>query len=261
MCLILFALDSHPQYKLVVAANRDEFYQRPTVPANFWPDAPNILAGQDSKEGGTWMGVTRQGRLAFLTNYRDPQNTKKRAPSRGHLVLDYLQNSISPVVYLENLPEGGKAYNGFNLVVGNINELYYYSNRDKNIHQITPGIHAVSNSLLDISWPKVTRGVHGLASILKQQDIAADDLFALLTNRDIPADKDLPETGVGIEMERWLAPTFIVSVEYGTRLSTLLLADRNNKIRYWERSYNPQNMTVAGEVYYEFETSAFSQLE
>ncbi len=257
MCLILLAMDYHPRYKLVVAANRDEFYQRPAAPACFWQDEPEILAGKDIKEGGAWMGVTRQGRFAALTNYRDPQNIKPQAPSRGHLVLDYLQNNISPFSYLDNLPEGGQEYNGFNLLAGTIDELYYYSNRKKKVCKIDRGLHAVSNSLLDVPWPKVTKGVHGLGSILNQEDIDVEDLFALMKNRDIPVDQDLPDTGVGLEMERWLAPVFIVSADYGTRSTSLLLADRNNKIRFWERSYDPQNAAISNEVYYEFQNQLF----
>lgn len=255
MCLILLAQDFHPRYKLVVAANRDEFYKRPTLSAGFWRDNPDILAGKDIKEGGTWMGVTRQGRFAALTNYRDPQNFKAQAPSRGHLVLDYLHSQLSPVAYLNNLPDGGEAYNGFNLMVGSVDQLYYYSNRERIIRKTEKGIHAVSNSLLDVPWPKVTRGIKGLASILQKKDIDvnAEEIFSLMTNRDMPEDKDLPDTGVGLEMERWLAPAFIISADYGTRLTSILLVDRNNKICFWERSYNPQNMSIAGEVYNEFE--------
>lgn len=257
MCLILLAMDFHPRYKLVVAANRDEFYQRPAAPAGFWKGQPDVLAGKDIKEGGTWMGVTRQGRFAALTNYRDPQNVKPQAPSRGHLVRDYLINDLSPAAYLDNLPEGGEQYNGFNLLAGTIDELYYYSNRVKKIRKIDKGLHAVSNSLLDVPWPKVTKGVRGLAGILNQEDINVEDLFVLMKNRDIPADQDLPDTGVGLEMERWLAPVFIVSADYGTRSTSILLADRSNKVRFWERSYDPQDSLISSEVFYEFQSRLF----
>ncbi len=252
MCLILFALDSHPRYKLVVASNRDEFYKRPVETADFWPDVPHVLAGKDLKEGGTWLGVTRQGRFAALTNYRDPRNMKNQAPSRGHLVLNYLQNRIDPGSYLDNLSGTAAAYNGFNLLVGSIDVLYYYSNRENQIHTVKAGIHALSNSLLDTPWPKAIRGTRGMADILAGDDVEAEELFALMRDQNIPADQDLPDTGVGLEMERWLGPTFITGTEYGTRSTSLLLVDRNNKACFWERSYEPQGMNVAKEIHYKF---------
>lgn len=258
MCLILFALDSHPRYKLVVVSNRDEFYKRPTAAAGFWPEKPDILAGKDIRDGGTWLGITRQGRFAALTNYRDPKNTKPSAPSRGHLVLDYLANQFTPAAYLNNLPAGGQAYNGFNLLVGNIDEFYYYSNREEKIRPINTGVHALSNSLLDAPWPKAVRGTRELAKILVREEIITEDLFALMKNQDVPADQDLPDTGVGLAMERWLAPAFIISAEYGTRTTSILLVDRDNKVQFWERSYEPQKMAVANEVYYEYVISSLS---
>ncbi|NLF45012.1 MAG: NRDE family protein [Syntrophomonadaceae bacterium] len=258
MCLILFALDSHPRYKLVVVSNRDEFYKRPTAAAGFWPEKPGILAGKDIRDGGTWLGITRQGRFAALTNYRDPKNTKPSAPSRGHLVLDYLENQVPAAAYLNNLPAGGKAYNGFNLLVGNIDEFYYYSNREEKIRTINTGVHALSNSLLDTPWPKAARGTRELANILAREEIITEDLFVLMKNQDVPADHDLPDTGVGLEMERWLAPAFIISAEYGTRTTSLLLVDRDNKVQFWERSYEPQKMAIADEVYYEYVISSLS---
>lgn len=169
MCLILFAYDYHPRYKLVVTANRDEFYQRPALPAAFWEDNPEILAGRDLQEGGTWMGVTTKGRFAALTNYREPSSFKKVAPSRGRLVQNYLSTNLTPAAYLETLNDGGTAYNGFNLLLGDHNSLYYYSNREKLVREVEPGIHALSNSLLDVPWPKTTKGVNELSKIFSRK--------------------------------------------------------------------------------------------
>lgn len=255
MCLILLAYDCHPRYQLVMAANRDEFYKRPTLPADFWPDAPDILAGKDVKEGGAWMGITRSGGVAVLTNYRDPAGTKAQAPSRGHLVLNYLKSGLAPAFYLQNLPGGGEAYNGFNLLLGSLDCLYYYSNREKLIRKVEKGVHALSNSLLDVSWPKVEKGIKGLTDALQAENIDTEALFTMMADREIPDDKNLPSTGVGLDMERWLAPAYVISQDYGTRSTTVLLADRNHKVCFWERSFTPRKMSIINEVYYEFEVN------
>ncbi|MDD3853929.1 MAG: NRDE family protein [Syntrophomonadaceae bacterium] len=251
MCLILFAYDCHPRYKLVVAANRDEFYQRPTLPADYWIDNKEIMAGRDLQEGGTWMGVTTDGRFAALTNYRDPSSFKKAAPSRGHLVQNYLSSNRTPAAYLETLSDGGAAYNGFNLLLGTRESLYYYSNREKLVREISHGVHGLSNSLLNVPWPKVTKGINELSKALQQEEVEVEQLFAIMTDRELPPDQDLPETGVGLEMERVLAPAFVMSPEYGTRLTTVILIDRNNKIQFWERSFINRQPDSWNEVYYE----------
>ncbi|HHW60870.1 MAG TPA: NRDE family protein [Syntrophomonadaceae bacterium] len=252
MCLILFAHDCHPRYQLVVAANRDEFYQRPTLPANYWPDAPHILAGRDLQEGGTWMGVTTTGRFAALTNYRDPSSHKVDAPSRGHLVENYLRCDLTPVSYLESLPEGGAAYNGFNLLLAADDSMYYYSNREGQIRKVEQGVHGLSNSLLNTPWPKVSRGIRVLTDILQDEDIKVERLFAMMTDQEQPEDQELPDTGVGLEMERMLAPIFVTSPNYGTRLTTVILVGRDNRVRFWERSYLHARPDEWDEVHYDF---------
>lgn len=253
MCLVLFALDCHPRYQLVLASNRDEFYERPTLPASFWPDHLELLAGKDLRQGGTWLGVTTGGRFAVLTNYRDPSNYQPEGPSRGKLVHKYLSTNLDPKTYIENLGDIVEKYNGFNLLFGTISSLYYYSNLEKRIRHVKKGVHGLSNSLLDVPWPKVTRGIKTLANIIKQEDIAVDDLFAMMADREQPDDVDLPRTGVSLEWERLLAPMLVTGKNYGTRASTILLADRNNRVQLWERSFVPADMTVANEVYYEFD--------
>ena len=253
MCLILFAHDCHPRYQLVVAANRDEFYQRPTLPADYWSDHPNILAGRDLREGGTWMGVTTTGRFAALTNYRDPASHKDYAPSRGHLVESYLRYNINPVSYLEKLPEGGVAYNGFNLLLAADDSMYYYSNRERQIRQVEQGVHGLSNNLLDVPWPKVSRGTRVLTDILQDEHIEVEQLFAMMADQEQPDDQDLPDTGVGLEMERMLAPTFVSSSNYGTRLSTVILVGRDNTVGFWERSYLHAKPDKWDEVHFHFD--------
>lgn len=252
MCLIVFAYDYHPRYKLVVAANRDEFYRRPTLPADFWQDNPSILAGRDLEQGGTWMGVTTTGRFAALTNYRGPSQDKQQTPSRGQLVRNYLNSDLSPETYLQGLDKGGVEYNGFNLLTGTTQALYYYSNQEKVIRPVEKGVHGLSNSLLDVAWPKVSKGVKALEGCLQEQDIQVERLFEILADQERPDDSELPQTGVGLELERMLSPMYIVSPDYGTRSSTILLIDRHNHVQFWERRFTSEESGMGNEVSYEF---------
>ncbi|MBN1614884.1 MAG: NRDE family protein [Deltaproteobacteria bacterium] len=238
MCLILFAYRMHPLYPLVVAANRDEFYERPTAAADFWEASPAILAGRDLRDGGTWLGITREGRFAALTNYRDPLNIKLEAPSRGWLVRDYLLGRQEPDAYLHDLAERADRYNGFSLILGSRNRLYYYSNRDA-IRELPAGFYGLSNHLLDTPWPKVEKGKEALKEVLEHSKRpSTEDLFAVLNDRSRPEDGRLPDTGVGIDWERILSSIFIESPNYGTRSSTVLIVGRNGWVSFAERSYN-----------------------
>ena len=241
MCLILFAHDAHPEYRLVLAANRDEFYARPTVPAAAWDDAPEVIAGRDLRGGGTWMGITRQGRWAALTNYRDPTEAERGAPSRGQLVADYLRGATDPAEHLESLRPEPAEFNGFNLLLGDRESVFWYSNRAGGPGtRLSPGVYGLSNHLLDTPWPKVARGKRSLEQLLSQAgDLDPDPLLELLLDRTYAADHELPETGVGLERERMLSSLFISSPEYGTRSSTALLVDRAGRALLVERSYEP----------------------
>ncbi len=251
MCLILFAYESHPKYKLVVAANRDEFYSRPTSPADFWQDKPEILAGRDLREGGTWMGITTNGRFAALTNYRDPSRNKKTAPSRGHLVQRFLDSTMTPSAYIDQIPDAGKEYNGFNLLIGEHDSLYYYSNREQILRPVSPGIHGLSNALLNDPWPKVIKGKQALEMALQHDEVKPEQLFAILVDQEPVEDQELPDTGVGLEMERGLAPAFVTMSGYGTKTSTVILIDHSDQVRFWERSFTEERPDVWTEVYYE----------
>jgi uncharacterized protein with NRDE domain len=238
MCLILFAYNVHPAYRLILAANRDEFYERPSAPADFWSRDPQVLAGLDLKEKGTWLGVTRTGKFAAITNYRDPASWKTQAPSRGKLVSGYLTGSNDPEKYLKNISKNAQAYNGFNLLLGEAKDLYVYSNRD-DIQKLSEGIHGLSNRLLDTPWPKVRRGKKLLeAALEKKGNELEESLFALLADRRIPPDDELPQTGVGLEWERILSPVFITSPIYGTRSSTILLVGKNRRVKVVEKVYD-----------------------
>jgi uncharacterized protein with NRDE domain len=248
MCLLLLALDAHPSFKLVLAANRDEFYDRPTAPPSFWEDAPYLLAGRDLAGGGTWLGITRHGRIAATTNYRDPSSFKKAAPSRGKLVTDFLLGKDSPSDFLESIRREAGRYNGFNLLVGERDHLLWTSNRSDRIVLLSPGIHGVSNRLLNTPWPKVVRGKALLADALRDHpSVSSDRLFALLQDRHQPRDEALPSTGVRLEWERVLAPIFIKSPDYGTRSSTLLFIDRNDHLTFMDWTFNgsPEPVSTA----------------
>ncbi len=253
MCTIIFANDCHPRYKLVVAANRDEFYKRPTQPAAFWQEHEDILAGKDLKEGGTWMGITTGGRFATLTNYRDPAAFNPSAKSRGHLVYNYLCGDTEPLAYIETIISQADLLNGFNLLLGDQESLYCYSNRDHSIRRVGSGVHGLSNSLLDDPWPKVAKSKKTLKRIIADDEINPERLFAMMADREAVPDEMLPQTGVSLEMERVLAPTFVVSPGYGTRATTVLLINRNGKVQFWERSFTPDGADRWNEVHYEFE--------
>jgi uncharacterized protein with NRDE domain len=238
MCLILFAWKVHEKFPLVLAANRDEFYERPSASAAFWDDVPDLLAGRDLRRGGTWLGITRTGRLAALTNYRDPASLKKDAPSRGELVSDYLRGRESPEAFIRRLEPRADRYNGFSLLAGDGPELAYFSNRGE-MRRLAPGIHGMSNHLIDTPWPKVEQGKRALGELLASRDDPSPEaLFALLASRSRPPDEGLPNTGVGLEWERVLSPFFVESPAYGTRSSTVLLIDREGAVTFIERALN-----------------------
>ncbi|PTX60272.1 uncharacterized protein with NRDE domain [Melghirimyces profundicolus] len=236
MCLILLALRVRPEIPLIVAANRDEFLDRPTDPARFWPDAPRILAGRDRVGGGTWLGVTREGRFAALTNYRDPSEPRSGKESRGRLVRDYLADDFLPVEYLRRVAEERDRYPGFNLLVGNPGELWYYSNRADWITPVKPGIHGVSNAFLNTPWTKVVRGKQGLSDGLNGR--LRDCLFDVLADSEPAPDGELPDTGVGLELERGLSPVRIDLPGYGTRSSTVLTVKNDGEVTFVERTFS-----------------------
>ena len=241
MCLILLSYKMHPFYPLILAANRDEFYDRPTMPAGFWEDRPDVLAGKDLKEGGTWLGITRKGRMAALTNYRDPFSLKLNAPSRGWLIKDFLCGQEAPDLYLERLAGQADRYNGFSLILGDPSRLYYFSNRN-GLVLLSPGLYGLSNRLLDTAWPKVQRGKENFATLLSQRERPVpEDLFALLTDQSKPDDHELPDTGIGWEWERILSSIFISSPVYGTRSSSLLMIDQRRRVTFMERVFNGGN--------------------
>lgn len=235
MCLIALAWQAHPDYPLIVAANRDEFHHRPAAAARFWPEAPAVLAGRDLAAGGTWLGITRRGRFAALTNVREP-GAAQGSRSRGLLVSAFLQGGDSPQTYAAAVAADGAAYSGFNLLVGDADSLWWVSNRAPAPAPVVPGVHALSNHLFNTPWPKVQRARDGLAAALAVP--SAERLFALLADDRAAPDDELPDTGVGLAMERLLSPPFIRSGGYGTRCSSVLLAGRE-RILFAEQTFTP----------------------
>ena len=238
MCTLLIAHRAHPRYRLILAANRDEFYPRPTATGGFWDDAPQLFAGRDLVHGGTWFGITREGRIAALTNYRDPHDLHKHGASRGNLVSGYLRASDGAEEFVARLRREKVPYGGYNLLMGDKDRLLCYSSKSDQVVGIEPGIHGLSNHLLNTPWPKVVRGKEALARVLAAERFSREDLFAILADNTRPPDDQLPDTGVGLELERILSPIFIRSENYGTRCSTLLLVDCDGKATFVERSFD-----------------------
>tara|TARA_R110001599_G_scaffold150929_3_gene335381 strand:+ start:88822 stop:89595 length:774 start_codon:yes stop_codon:yes gene_type:complete len=240
MCLIAFSYKTHPRYKLIVAANRDEFYQRPTRKAQFWvkEGLPNILAGKDLKANGTWMGISETGKWGALTNYRDPSNIKDNAPTRGDLVLDFLKSGVNEQEYLQEIQTKAEEYNGFNLLIGNKDSVFHFSNENNLITEVKPGIHGVSNALLDTPWPKLDHAKKELKEVTSKEDFSKEDLFNILTNSETAPDDKLPSTGIPYEWEKAVSSIFIKTDNYGTLCSTLLLVDYEGNAEFTERRYN-----------------------
>lgn len=238
MCLIFLAWRVHPDYPLVVAANRDEFFARPTAAAGFWPEAPAILAGRDLEAGGTWMGVTRGGRFAALTNFRDPGRMRAGAPSRGALVAGFLAADSTAEGHLRQIAALGRECNGYNLLLDDGDSLWWSSNVGGESRRLAPGIYGVSNHLLDTPWPKVGAGKTALNRAL--DDLPDEQgLFELLRDESVHPDEHLPATGVPLEWERLLSAAFVKSPDYGTRSSTVLVMHRSGATVFDEQTWLP----------------------
>jgi uncharacterized protein with NRDE domain len=245
MCLIAIAWQAHPDYPLVVAANRDEWRDRPAEPAGWWHDHPDILAGRDLQAGGTWMGITRAGRFAAVTNFRDPSERRSTALSRGTLVTEFLLGGDTPAEFLSTLARRSARYNGFNLLVSDGPSLFYFGSREGEVRSVEPGVHALSNHLLDEPWPKVRRARAAMHEALGDGD---DPLFAMLSDTSPGADDELPDTGVGLEKERMLSPALITGETYGTRASTVLRRS-GASVRFEERTRDASGAVIGTQVF------------
>jgi len=236
MCLILFALHQHDDYPLIVIANRDEYYARPTRAARWWPDRPGVFAGRDLEALGTWLGVSKNGRFAAVTNVREPGGMSPGDKSRGELPALYLGGNESPESYLQNLQTDAARYSGYNLLLGNSEELWFASNRDSAIRNITPGIYGISNGRFDEAWPKLSSGKLELERVL-DSGIDEQSLMGILTDISIAPENELPSTGVALDVERMLSSRFIRSSSYGTRACSVVTIDTNKRVSFTEQNY------------------------
>jgi len=238
MCLILFAWQTHHKYKLILGANRDEFLARSTQRMHIWESPTQIVAGKDLERGGTWLGINHQKQFSALTNFREPLPMPiPNQPSRGDLVTGCLSGS-HPRGYLEAISPKASEYGGFNLLAGDAQSLYHFSNREGEINEVPPGIHGLSNALLNTNWPKVEAGKLALGQLVAQSGVEPEKIFELLKNDAQAPEADLPQTGVSLEWEKRLSPLFIQAGNYGTRCSTVILWNYNDQISIMERTYD-----------------------
>lgn len=238
MCLLFFSYQTTPGYKLVIAANRDEFLDRATAPLNYLDSEQIILAGQDLQGGGTWLGVTRDGKFGAITNFREPSQSLADSPSRGEILLDFFKGTTCADDFLKALTQKAYNYNGFNLVLGDNSGLYYYSNRVTAPQRLSPGFYGLSNHLLDTPWPKVSRGKELLMPLMvTAEDVDPELIMDILCDTWRPKDEQLPETGVPFEWERLLSSIFIDSPGYGTRSSAVITISENGAVHFYEKTF------------------------
>lgn len=245
MCLLVFAWRPRPGLDLVVAANRDEFHERPSAPAAFWEDSPGVLGGRDLRGGGSWLLLSREGRFAAVTNVRDPKARKTGAPSRGGLVVEFATGGERPLAFLRTVAGIADRYEPFNLVVGDGTTLAYFGSRAGAPRDLPPGFYGLSNGSLDAPWPKVERTRSRLAALLEDGRPTLDALLALVDDVEGAPDAALPDTGVGLELERLLASPRIVSPLYGTRVSAAVVV-AGGETAFVERTWSASG-EVAGE--------------
>lgn len=243
MCLLVLAWQVHPRYRLVVAANRDEFHERPTAPMAKWPPPDDIIAGRDLRAGGTWLAMDRRRRFGIVTNFRELQRPAPDAPSRGNLIPDYLRNEAGPERFLEELESTAHEYSGFNLLIADQDSLWYASNRASHFaRRLSPGIYGLSNELLDTPWPKLQRVRRRFDPLLTQnRELTTDELFPILADpTQAGVDEQLPSTGLSREWEQLLSSPFISTKDYGTRCSTVVLLEPSGAVSLTERRFDPR---------------------
>lgn len=254
MCLITFALRTNPNYPLIVAANRDEFFERPAAPAHYWEDTNSVFAGRDLSAGGTWLGVNQQGLFTALTNYREivDSETTPQYKSRGDITSNFLNNQVTPnepnIIdsYFAQLRLSDQQYNGYNLLAGNPQQLGYYSNRGVSFHALKEGVYGLSNGLLDTPWPKTVSCRNAMQQAIgsSNQDTIIADLFDALADTQPAPEHLLPDTGIGKEWESLLSSRFIIGDTYGTRTSTIVLFQKHGGIIFCEKNFGPNGQLL-----------------
>jgi len=258
MCLLVLAWRVHPRYRLIVAANRDEYHERPAAPLGPWPPPDEgILAGRDLRAGGTWFGLDRRRRFGTVTNFRELQRPRRSAPSRGGLVPAWLVSSEGPEAFLSRLETDAPGYSGFNLLLGDAEELWYASNRlDHFSRRLPAGVYGLSNEFLDTPWPKLRRVRQRFETWLGMASAdPVTQLLALLADRE-PALEGPPQPGLSPQWERTLSAPFVIHPTYGTRCSTVLLSESSGTGVLAERRFDPSGNT-SGETEYRLNAGAW----
>lgn len=241
MCLIVFSYQHHNKYPFILAGNRDEFYERPAIQAHFWDTNPRMLAGKDLKAGGTWLGVSEKGEIGAITNHRNLYNPTEGERTRGEIIPDFLTGHKPMKEKLNAINKMKHKYSGFNLLAGSVLQLYYLNNIKGDFRSVKPGIHGISNALLDSSWPKVEKARNEFEQITFSETIDKEAIFQLLESSDPFPEESLPDTGLSHEMEKEVSPIFIETEGYGTRCSSLLMIDYDGTINFTEKTFRIQN--------------------
>lgn len=236
VCLIVFAWNAHPEYRLVLAANRDEYHARPARNAHWWPDIDHVLAGRDLQAGGTWLGVSRTGRFATVTNYREMQRSTGRLRSRGELVSRYIGDDARPDDFVASI--NGAQYAGFSLLAADRGQFVYSSNRSGQTSILDRGVYGLSNADLDAAWPKVIRSRDALARLIDSNSVDESSLLRLLADRTPAAVDEIDSSELPFPLARALSAPFIVAGEYGTRCSTTLLWSNDDEVEFCERTFD-----------------------
>jgi uncharacterized protein with NRDE domain len=237
MCLIVLSLDQHPEFPLVLAANRDEFHARPSKEAHWWPDKPDILGGRDLQAGGTWLALHRNGRFVTVTNYRDAQPPSPKYLSRGRLVTGFLESDLAPSAYLDTIDEN--AFAGFNLIVGEAGEVGYLSNREEGSRDLGPGTYGLSNALLDGPWHKVESSKQKFSALLDTGEVNETSLMRLMNDRGKAPVSEVEKGDLNFDTAHAITAPFIVLPNYGTRCTTVAMLDKDGKWRFTERRFDP----------------------
>lgn len=252
MCLVVLSIGQHADYPLILAANRDEFHARPTQDAHWWPDKPDIVAGRDLQAGGTWLAVQRNGRFATVTNFRDAKATAPEHRSRGELVTGFLDSDLAPGDYLATID--GDAYAGFNLIVGTTKDIAYFSNREDGCRALHPGLYGLSNALLDGHWDKVDRSKRNFVRLLESGSINEPSLMRLMDDRARGPVDEVEKDRLDFELAHAVTAPFIVTPDYGTRCTSILLADQHGGWLFVERRFDAAGRTT-GESQFRFATT------
>ncbi|MGB2740880.1 MAG: NRDE family protein [Cognaticolwellia sp.] len=246
MCILFIAVEQHPDYPVIICANRDEFHQRPTQDMHWWPEQ-NILAGKDLQAGGSWLGLSPEGYFSALTNFRRPASFDKNKRSRGDLVVQALQNDAQQTQ--QYLTQASSQYNDFNLVFGPLNNLQAFDSVQQKFITLKPGFHSVCNGALDDIWPKMASGLKAIETLVTENMLDIETLFALMTNQARAEQQDLPNTGLSGELELLLSSIFIVSPDYGTRSSAIILQTTTGEVSVYEHNYNNQGKVLSDKCF------------